>query len=188
MRVVFHIVSTGGRGGTSRVTRYISEREKDLEREGPGARPLFSEDREGMTYRKADRVLEPITGEPDKNDLLHVTVSVEESDFDKLGENEKEKQERFREVIREGMKGMAQELNVETLTWVAGIHRNTDNPHAHIVMRNSATERGSIKEKEIGRLRKSLLPHKEMQNGREVIVHGRMAEKFVTALDGQTQM
>lgn len=188
MRVVFHIVSTGGSGGASRATRYISEREKDLEREGPGARPLFSEDREGMTYRKADRILDPITGEPDKSDLLHVTVSVEESEFDKLGDSEKEKQERFREVIREGMKGMAQELNVESLTWVAGIHRNSDNPHAHIVMRNSATERGSIKEKEIGRLRKSLLPHKEMQDGREVTVPGRIGEKFVTALDKQQQI
>lgn len=188
MRVVFHIVSTGGSGGASRVTRYISEREKDLAREGPGARPLFSEDREGMTYRKADRILDPVTGEPDKNDLLHVTVSVEESEFDKLGDSEKEKQERFREVIREGMKGMAQELNVESLTWVAGIHRNSDNPHAHIVMRNSATERGSVKEKEIGRIRKSLLPHKEMQDGREVTVPGRIGDKFVTALDKQQQI
>jgi hypothetical protein len=188
MRLVFHIVSTGGGGGASRVTRYISEREKDLEREGRGARPLFSEDREGLTYRKADRILDPFTGEPDKNDLLHVTVSVEESEFDKLGDSENEKQERFREVIREGMKGMAQELNVESLTWVAGIHRNSDNPHAHIVMRNSATDRGSVKEKEIGRLRKSLLPHKEMQDGREVIVPGRIGEKFVTALDKQQQI
>ena len=171
-----------------RSTRYISEREKDLAREGPGARPLFSEDREGMSYRKADRILDPVTGEPDKNDLLHVTVSVEESEFDKLGDSEKEKQERFREVIREGMKGMAQELNVESLTWVAGIHRNSDNPHAHIVMRNSATERGSVKEKEIGRIRKSLLPHKEMQDGREVTVPGRIGEKFVTALDKQQQI
>ena len=188
MRVVFHIVSTGGSGGASRATRYISEREKDLAREGPGARPLFSEDREGLSYRKADRILDPVTGEPDKNDLLHVTVSVEESEFDKLGDSEEEKQERFREVIREGMKGMAQELNVESLTWVAGIHRNSDNPHAHIVMRNSATERGSVKEKEIGRIRKSLLPHKEMQDGREVTVPGRIGEKFVTALDKQQQI
>jgi hypothetical protein len=185
MRVVFHIVSTGGNGGASRVTRYISEREKDLTREGPEARPLFSEDREGMTYRKADRILDPISGEPDKNDLLHVTVSVEESEFDKLGDSEKEKQERFREVIREGMKGMAAELNVEGLTWVAGIHRNTDNPHAHIVTLNSATERHGVKEKDIGRLRKSLLPHKEMQDGHEVIVPGRIGERFLAALDKQ---
>lgn len=185
MRVVFHIISTGGGGGASRATRYISERDKDPTREGPGARPLFSEDREGLTYRKADSILDPKTGQPDKDDLLHVTVSVEESDFDKLGDTEKEKQERFREVIREGMKGMAHELNVEKLTWVAGIHRNSDNPHAHIVMRNSAIVRGGVEEREIGRLRKSLLPHKQMQDGRETIVPGRIGDKFLSALDKQ---
>src|SRR5262249_12562568 len=105
MRVVFHIISTGGGGGASRATRYISERDQDPTREGPGAPPLFSEDREGLTYRKANGILDPKTGEPEKDDLLHVTVSVEESDFDKLGDNEKERQERFREVIREGMRG-----------------------------------------------------------------------------------
>jgi MobL relaxases len=185
MRVVFHIISTGGGSGGSRATRYISEREKDPEREGPGARPLFSQDREGLTYRKADRILDPVNGEPAKDDLIHVSVSLEEEDFEKLGKDEKERQARLREVVREGMKGMAAELNVYELTWVAGIHRNSDNPHAHIVMRNSAMERGGVKEKQIGPLRKSLLPHKEMQDGKELIVPGRIGEKFVAALDKQ---
>jgi hypothetical protein len=185
MRVVFHIISTGGGSGGSRATRYISEREKDPEREGPGARHLFSQDREGLTYRKADRILDPVNGEPAKDDLIHVSVSLEEEDFEKLGKDEKERQARLREVVREGMKGMAAELNVYELTWVAGIHRNSDNPHSHIVMRNSAMERGGVKEKQIGPLRKSLLPHKEMQDGKEVIVPGRIGEKFVAALDKQ---
>ena len=185
MRVVFHIISTGGGSGASRATRYISEREKDPTREGPGARPLFSQDREGLTYRKADRILDPVNGEPAKDDLIHLSVSLEEEDFEKLGTDEKERQARLREVIREGMKGVAGELNVEELTWVAGIHRNSDNPHAHIVMRNSAIDRGGVKEKEIGQLRKSLLPHKEMKDGKEIIVPGRLGEKFLAALDKQ---
>jgi hypothetical protein len=185
VRVVFHIISTGGGSGASRATRYISEREKDPTREGPGARPLFSEDREGLTYRKADRILDPVSGEPAKDDLIHLSVSLEEEDFEKLGKDEKERQASLREVIREGMKGVAAELNVEELTWVAGIHRNSDNPHAHIVMRNSAIERGGVKEKEIGQLRKSLLPHKEMKDGKEIVVPGRLGEKFLAALDKQ---
>src|SRR5205085_9370979 len=122
MRVVFHIISTGGGGGASRTTRYIAEREKDPTREGPGPRPLFSEDRDDLTYRKADRILDPVDGEPQKEDLIHLSVSFREEDFDKLGRDEKEKQERLREVIREGMRGMADELKVEGFTWVAGIH------------------------------------------------------------------
>ena len=72
---------------------------------------------------------------------------ITEEDFDKLGDDEKEKQARFREMIREGMKGMAAELNVEELTWVAGIHRNTENPHAHIVMSKNVIELGTERPK-----------------------------------------
>jgi hypothetical protein len=186
MRVVFHIISTGGGGGgVSRTTRYIAEREKDPTREGPGPRPLFSEDRDGLTYRKADRILDPVDGQPQKDDLMHLSVSFQEEDFEKLGKDEKERQAGLRRVIREGMKGMAEELNVEGLTWVAGIHRNSENPHAHIVLRNQAVERGAIREKPIGRIRTSLLPHKQIVDGKEVIVPGKIGDRFLGALDRQ---
>lgn len=181
MRVVFHVISTGGVGG-SRVTRYIAERDKDLEREGSGPRPLFSEDREGMSYRVADRILDP-DGRPQKGDLLHLSVSFEEADFEKLGADEKERQARMRELVREGMKGMAEELNVERLTWVSGIHRNSENPHAHIVVHKQAFERGTGKEKRLDRIPKRLLPHKEMHEGREVLVAGHIGGRFLTALE-----
>lgn|GEM_PF-1691202 len=184
MRVVFRIISTGGGPGAGRVTRYISERDRDPMREGPGSRPLFSDDHEGLSYRAANRILDP-DGTPEKDDLLHFSVSFEEEDFEKLGSNEKERQARLREVIREGMKGMAEELNVTSLTWVAGIHRNSDNPHAHIVMLKSVIDRTTGKEKEIGRIRKSLLPHKEMENGVETIIPGRIGERFLSGLDRQ---
>ena len=185
MRVVFHIISTGGGGGVSRTTRYIAEREKDPTREGPGPRPLFSEDRDGLTYRKADRILDPVDGQPEKDDLMHLSVSFQEEDFEKLGKDEEERQAGLRRVIREGMKGMAEELNVEGLTWVAGIHRNSENPHAHIVLRNQAVERGAIREKPIGKIRTSLLPHKQIVDGKEVIVPGKIGDRFLAALDRQ---
>jgi hypothetical protein len=186
VRVVFRVISTGG-VGAGRVTRYIAERDKDLEREGLGPRPLFSEDREGLTYRAADRVLDP-DGQLQKEDLLHISVSFEEADFEKLGANEKERQARLREVIREGMKGMTEKLNVERLTWVAGIHRNTENPHAHIVVHKQAIERGTGKEKRIGRIPKELLPHKEVQEGRDVLVPGRIGDRFLGALEKQQSL
>ena len=115
MRVVFHIISTGGGAGGSRTTRYISERDKDPTREGPGARPLFNEDRSDLTYRKADRILDPINAEPQKDDLMHLSVSFQEEDYDQLGKDEEEKQSALRRVVCEGMSGMAEELNVEIL-------------------------------------------------------------------------
>lgn len=187
MRVVFHIISTGGGHGASRTTRYIAERDKDPTREGPGARPLFSEDRNGLSYRNADRILDPHEGQPQKEDLIHVSVSFTEEDFEKLGRDEKERQQRLREVIREGMRGLREEMNMTELVWVAGIHRNTENPHAHIVVLNEALERFEMEERQFARLRTSLLPHRQMVNGKEEMVPGRIGERFVRALEKQQQ-
>jgi hypothetical protein len=185
MGVFFHILSTGVGSGASRVTRYIAEREKDLAREGPGARPLFSEDREGLTYRKADWILDPYEGLPEKRDLIHFSVTVTEEDFDKLGDDEKQKQARLREVIREGMEGMASELNVEQLVWVAGIHHHSEHPHAHVVIHKNVLEAGTERPGRIARLPKHLLPHKDTRDGRDVIVNGPIGEQFVKALERQ---
>jgi hypothetical protein len=185
MGVFFHILSTGGGSGASRITRYIAERDKDLTREGPGSRRLFSEDQDNLSYHRADRILDPHGGQPDKDDLIHFSVMIEGEEFDKLGAEEKEKQERFREAVREAMKGMAAELNVEELTWVAGIHRNSQNPHTHIVMNKAAIQRGTGKPEWISRIPKRLLPHREIENGKEVIVNGPLGEKFLTALEKQ---
>src|SRR6266545_1047931 len=182
MGVFFHILSTGGGSGGSRITRYIAERDRDLAREGPGSRRLFSGDQDDLSYHRADRILDPNDGRPEKNDLIHFSVMIEEEEFDKLGTNEKEKQTRFREAVREAMKGMAAELNVEELTWVSGIHRNSQNPHAHIVMSKDVVERETGRPKRIARIPKPLLPHRETENGKEVI-NGRIGDKFLAALE-----
>lgn len=185
MGVFFHVLSTGGGSGSSRITRYIAERDKDLEREGPGSRRLFSNDQDSLSYHRADRILDPVEGRPEKNDLIHFSVMIEPEDFDKLGANEDDKQERFREAVREAMKGVAAELNAEELTWVAGIHRNSENPHAHIVMSKEVVERGTGWVRRIARIPKPLLPHREIENGKEVIVNGRIGDKFLTAIEKQ---
>ncbi len=185
MGVFFHILSTGGGSGGSRITRYIAERDKDLEREGPGSRRLFSDDQDNLSYHRADRILDPLEGRPEKNDLIHFSVMIEPEDFDKLGANENDKQERFREAVREAMKGVAAELKAEELTWVAGIHRNSENPHAHIVMSKEIVERGTGWVRRIARIPKALLPHRQIENGKEVIVNGRIGDKFLTAVERQ---
>src|SRR5204863_1553418 len=63
--------------------------------------------------------------------------------------------------------------------------RNSENPHAHIVLRNQAVERGAIREKPIGKIRTSLLPHKRTVDGKEVIAPGKISDRFLAALDRQ---
>lgn len=185
MGVLFHILSTGGGSGGSRITRYIAERDRDLAREGHGSRRLFSEDQSDLSYHRADRILDPDYGHPDKDDLIHFSVMIEEEEFEKLGADEKERQSRFRDAVREAMKGMAVELNVEDLTWVGGIHRNSQNPHAHIVMSKDVVKCGTSRHGRLPRIPKPLLPHRETVNGKERFVSGPIGERFLTALEKQ---
>jgi hypothetical protein len=135
----------------------------------------------------ADRILDHFDGQPQKEDLIHLSVSFLEADFDKLGHDEEERLRSLREVVREGMRGLAEEMNVTELVWVAGIHRNTENPHAHIIVVNEMLERFGMDERRFDRLRTSLLPHKQMIDGKEVMVPGRIGERFLTALDRQQE-
>ena len=65
MRVIFKVVSTGGGKGAARATRYIAERDMSQEEreysaeQNRNSRALFSEDRDDLSYRKADRILDP---------------------------------------------------------------------------------------------------------------------------------
>src|SRR5215204_5811100 len=85
------------------------------------------------------------------------------------------------------MEGMASELNVEQLVWVAGIHHHSEHPHAHVVIHKNVIEVGTERPGRIARLPKQLLPHKDTRDGKDVIVNGPIGERFVKALKYQQE-
>ena len=187
MRAVVAIKSTGG-SGASRATRYISERDRDPQREGAGPRPLFS-DREGtLTYRGADRFLSRGGGTPDKDDLIHIAVSFRNEDYEQLGPTDAERKKHLIEIVREGVAGMRDELRAKELRWVAGVHLNTDNPHAHILISKEVVARGTEKTRHLDRIPKYLLAHRETgADGLARPVEGRIGGHFIAALDRQIE-
>ena len=183
MRAVVAIKSTGGRGA-SRATRYISERDRNPEREGTRPRPLFSDREDTLTYRGADRLLSNGAGTPDKDDLIHIAVSFRNEDYERLGPTDDERKEQLREVTREAMGEMSRELRAKEMRWVAGIHLNTDHPHVHIVISKEIKDLETDKSRRIGRIPKRLLPYREVQADSSTRpVEGRIGSHFVAALD-----
>ena len=183
MRAVVAIKSTGGHGA-SRATRYISERDRNPEREGAGPRPLFSDREDTLTYRGADRWLSGGRGTPDKNDLIHIAVSFTKEDYERLGTNDEERKEQLREVAREAMGEMMREIRAKEMRWVAGIHLNTDHPHLHIVISKEVKDLVTNKSRRMGRIPKELLPYSEARtDGGSRPVEGRIGSHFVAALD-----
>src|ERR1051325_6340406 len=102
MRAGVAIKSTGGRGA-SRAARYISERDRNPEREGAGPRLLLSEREDTLTYLGADHLVRNSAGPHDKDDLIHNAVSFRKEEYERLGPTDDERKEQLREVAREAM-------------------------------------------------------------------------------------
>jgi hypothetical protein len=183
MRAVIAIKSTGG-SGASRAARYISERDRDPEREGTKPRPLFSDREETLTYRGADQLLSKGAGTPDKNDLIHIAVSFNKQDYERVGPTDDERKEQLREVAREAMGETTRELRAREMRWVAGIHLNTGNPHIHLLIHKEVRDLVTDRPRRVGRIPKELLPYSEARAGGGTRpVEGRIGGHFVTALD-----
>jgi len=156
MNVVCVIKKGNGGTGVSHAARYISTRDRDEQREGVEARKLFSASDDKLNYPQANHLLGN-GREPNANEVLHVVISLEkEDDFNRLGTDEESKQAGVRETTRNALKDMANFFNADELRWVAGIHRNTDNPHVHLLIHRDYVERETVRQKRLNALQRDL--------------------------------
>src|SRR6266540_2420320 len=183
MRVVVSVKPTPGGGQASQAARYIAHSERYEPREGKEPRALFSAKEDSLSFWKAERVLtEGRT--PAKDEVIHITVSFREEDFERLGHDEPSRQQALREVSREAIPQIAGELQAGDLRWVAGIHRNTDYPHLHLLFHRSYLDRETGHEKWLRRLPEEMLAHRTGgENGAEKIHPGSFIQAFESALD-----
>jgi hypothetical protein len=162
--MIAKVVSSGG-GGGSGLAGYIAGRGRDERLEGPDPRPLFTnwlgEDRDGMSVGEANGHL---AGDPDripdKDEVLHLIVSLTEKEFEALGDTNAERADRLKSAIRDGLSDLEREVGVKDLRYAAGIHLNTENPHVHIAVQKEAPERDSDRTIVVDRLPRSLFPER----------------------------
>lgn len=187
MRVVVAVKPTPGGGANSQATRYIAYRDRDAEREGKEPRQLFSAREDSLSFWKAERVLtEGRT--PVKKELLHLAVSFRAEDFEALGKDETARQKSLRNVVRDAIPNLADSLNAKQLRWVAGIHRNTDNPHVHLLIHREYTDREKGEIRTIGHLPKDTLPSRVLEEAeRDQVLPGSFSLAFAAALDQQQE-
>jgi hypothetical protein len=183
MRVIVSVKPTPGGGHASQAARYIAYRERDEEREGTEPRPLFSARENVLSFWKAERALTEGRA-PQKDELIHIAVSFRDGDFQALGRNETIRQESLREVTREAVTQIADELRADELRWVAGIHRNTDHPHIHLLIHRAYLDRDTRAERRLARIPAQMLPARVRdENSVEKTNPGSFSQAFETALD-----
>lgn len=185
------VISSGGGKGVSTVTRYISERDRDPEKEGKEKRPLFSRDREGMTYRQADKVLAKGEEAPQKDDVIHIAVSLRPGDYERLGTTNEERLKGFMQVTREAMQEVENDLGACEMAWVAGIHQNRANPHVHIAINKNMIDRETGREKRVETIPRDMRGNRPVERQDEPErsdeqsrgERGKVAHRFDDALD-----
>lgn len=184
MKVVVVVKKGLGGSGVSQAARYISTRERDEEREGQEARELFSESEERLNYSQANRLLGD-GRDPKTDDVLHLVISFHrEEDFNQLGTNEEARLSGVRETTRGTLKEMADSLNAEKLRWVAGIHRNTDNPHVHLLIHRDYVDRQTSRAKRLDTLPKEMrVSWQKAPDGTRIINPGMFSQTFEKHLD-----
>jgi hypothetical protein len=173
--------------GTSEATRYIARSRLDREREGTDLRKLFSDDRDELSHYEADRWLTAGGARPDKKDIIHYVLSLQEpDDYERIGASDKERNELLREGVRRVMRTAEKEMRVERLHWAAGIHLNTDNPHVHIVISRYALDRDTETLRRFGKLPHRIAPHNERQpDGTKSFVHGALLDVFAEQIEAR---
>lgn len=183
MRVVVSIKAAPGGGDASQAARYIAYRDRDEEREGTEPRPLFSAKENTLSFWQAERTL-TAGRTPTKDEVAHLAVSLKADDFQALGRDETSRQQALKEVTREALAEIANELDAEDLRWVAGVHRNTEHPHLHLLIHKDYVTRATGQPKRFHRLPESALPNRAPdENGVEKIQPGSFSQAFVSALD-----
>ena len=131
-RTIVAIKPSSSSTGASSVTRYIAESKRDPEKEhlkDKEPRPLFSTERDGLSFQQADEILAQGKGWlPEKEDVIHLVISLESESFEQLGDTHEERIQAFKDIIRDTAGEIEKEVNVYELRFVAGIHLNTDKP------------------------------------------------------------
>src|SRR6267143_7117281 len=187
-RTIVAIKPSSSSTGASGVTRYIAESKRNPEKEHlkeKEARPLFSAERDGLSFQQADEILGQGKGWlPEKEDVIHLVISLEAESFDQLGETHEERIEAFKEIIRDAASEIEKEVDVYELRFAAGIHLNTDNPHAHLAISRQGIDRLTHEPKHIDHLPRTLLPHNQKTpEGEKEFKEGLIAQSVNRGID-----
>ena len=191
--VIVAIKPASTSGGASGVTRYIAESKRNPEKEGLGEkepRPLFSATEDRLTYLEANEILAQPTGAlAEKEDVIHIVISPEKGQFEQLGETREERFEAFKEVIREAAQEIEKEVEFVELYWIAGIHLNTDIPHAHLAICRDGWDRNTERAKHIKHLPRTLLPHNVQNEEKDkTFIPGKIAQAVSDGIEKQREL
>jgi len=178
------IVSVQAKRASSRgLVHYIAHSKTDAQREA-GGREIFGEYADRFEVEKANDFLKNGTARtrPANEELHHLVISFRAEDYDRLGTDEKERQQSLKEITRHTLKRLEESVGADRLAWAAGIHRNTDNPHVHIAIQKEHFNK-NLEQKTLSKIPAVVLPHYEKSGEEKKFAPGVMIDAAGEKLD-----
>ena len=178
------IASVQAKRSSSRgLVHYIAHSKIDAAKERDG-REIFNEYSDKTTVEKATDLLKKDVGakRPTNDELIHLVISFKPEDYERSGVDEKERQKSLKEITRHAMKEFEKEIGADKLSWAAGIHQNTDNPHVHIAIQKEYFDK-NLEKKSLNKIPISLLPHHEKAGEEKTFKPGLLIEAASEKLD-----
>jgi hypothetical protein len=180
------VVSVQAKKASSRgLVHYVAHSKIDPAREAQ-AREIFNSYTDALSVEKANLFLKSGAlgdgGRPSNEDLHHLVISLKAEDYDRLGADEKEKQESLKKITRETMKQLEKSVGADKLNWAAGIHRNTDNPHVHVAIQKKYFDK-NFEKKSFDKIPAACLPHYEKSANDKRLAPGSLIESATQKLD-----
>lgn len=181
MKVIFSVQAK--RSSSRGLVHYIAHSKIDAAKERDG-REIFNEHSDKTTVEKATDLLKSGVGakRPTNDELLHLVISFKPENYERSGEDEKERQKSLKEITRHAMKQFEKEIGAERLSWAAVIHQNTDNPHVHIAIQKEYFDK-NLEKKNLNKIPVNLLPHHEKRGEEKTFKPGILIEAAGEKLD-----
>jgi hypothetical protein len=173
--------------GASDLTRYVAKSKLDAAREGRKPRELFTQTADNFTHLTAREWLSITGGALEKRDVLHYVLSFEEGrEYEVLGDDEDERKRQTVAFIRRAVAESLREIGIAEMRWVAGIHRNTDNPHVHLLLNKNALARATQDLVRLPKLPAPVIAHYgRAADGRREFSYGLLINSFAEQVDAR---
>lgn len=173
--------------GASDLTRYVAKSKLDHAREGNKPRELFTQMADSLTYSAAREWLSIIGGALEKRDVLHYVLSFEQGrEYEVLGDDEDERKRQTVAFIRRAVSESLRGIGIAEMRWVAGIHRNTGNPHVHLLLNKNAIALATQDLVRLPKLPAPVIAHYTKEaDGRRDFSYGLLISSFADQVDAR---
>jgi hypothetical protein len=181
--MIISIKSSASGGGSSRgLVHYLAHSKLDREKEEVESRALFNESENDLDVRQANQNLSKTGEKPKAEELLHIVIAPSKEEIESVGDNVKMRKQALKTIVRETVAGLEREVKARRLKWIAVLHFNTDNPHAHLALQKEfVNETG---QRENLRITRQMLHYNSREENGEKTLH---KGSLILAAEGKLQ-